>query len=261
MCLLAFAYKTQADSPLIVTSNRDEFYPRPTLPMHWWSDAPILAGKDLDAGGTWLGLSRIGRFAAVTNYRYVDENGVMESKPLSRGQLVTDFLLSESDASTWAYALGSSASSYGGFNLLLYDGDNLVYLNNFENLAPQTLEPGIYALSNNRLDSPWPKVDHAREQLAELIENIELDEQHLETIMATLSLQKTYAPELLPNTGVPQDWETLLSSPFIVADGYGTRASAAVIISAGGQIAVAEQTYEAGETLGSQTFSFSACDR
>ena len=94
MCLLAFAYKTQADSPLIVTSNRDEFYPRPTLPMHWWSDAPILAGKDLDAGGTWLGLSRNGRFAAVTNYRYVDENGVMESKPLSRGQLVTDFLLS-----------------------------------------------------------------------------------------------------------------------------------------------------------------------
>ena len=261
MCLLAFAYKTQADRPLIVTSNRDEFYPRPTLPMHWWSEAPILAGRDLEAGGTWLGLSRNGRFAAVTNYRYVDENGEMESKPLSRGQLVTDFLLSVLDAADWATAIADSASGYGGFNLLLYDGDSLVYLNNYENLPPQKLEPGVYALSNNRLDSPWPKVDHAREQLAELVDSVELDEQHLGTLMATLSLQKIYAPELLPSTGVPQEWETLLSSPFIVAEGYGTRASAAVIISADGEVAVAEQTYEAGETLGSQTFSFKACER
>ena len=119
MCLLAFAYKTQTDSPLIVTSNRDEFYPRPTLPMHWWSDAPILAGKDLNAGGTWLGLSRNGRFAAVTNYRYLDENGEMESQPLSRGQLVTDFLLSELAASDWASAIEPTASEYGGFNLSL----------------------------------------------------------------------------------------------------------------------------------------------
>ena len=122
MCLLAFAYKTQTDSPLIVTSNRDEFYPRPTLPMHWWPDAPILAGKDLNAGGTWLGLSRNGRFAAVTNYRYLDENGEMESQPLSRGQLVTDFLVSELAASDWASAIEPTASEYGGFNLLLYDG-------------------------------------------------------------------------------------------------------------------------------------------
>jgi uncharacterized protein with NRDE domain len=260
MCLLALAYKTQNHRPLIVASNRDEFYPRPTQPMHWWSDAPILAGKDLDAGGTWLGLSRNGRFAAVTNYRYVDESGAIESKPLSRGQLVTDFLLSDAQAIDWATALGDKALAYGGFNLLLYDGDSLVYLNNFEDLAPQRLEPGVYALSNNRLDSPWPKVDHARAQLAELVETEQLGEDHLGTLIATLALQKTYAPELLPNTGVPQEWETLLSSPFIVAEGYGTRASAAVIISACGQIAVAEQSYEAGETLGSQTFKFNALD-
>jgi len=260
MCLLAFAYKTQNHRPLIVASNRDEFYPRPTLPMHWWSEAPILAGKDLDAGGTWLGLSRNGRFAAVTNYRYVDESGAIESKPKSRGQLVTDFLQSDQEAIDWANKLEDDAANYGGFNLLLYDGDSLVYLNNFEDLAPQTLKPGVYALSNNRLDSPWPKVNHAREQLEQLIERKQLGADHLETLIATLALQKTYAPELLPNTGVPQEWETLLSSPFIVAEGYGTRASAAVIISAGGEIAVAEQTYEAGETLGSQTFNFNTLD-
>lgn len=261
MCLLAFAYKTQTDSPLIVTSNRDEFYPRPTLPMHWWSDAPILAGKDLNAGGTWLGLSRNGRFAAVTNYRYLDENGEMESQPLSRGQLVTDFLVSELAASDWASAIEPTASEYGGFNLLLYDGSNLVYLNNYENLAPQKLQPGVYALSNNTLDSPWPKVDHAREQLEQLIDGAEVGEQHLDSLMATLSLQKTYARELLPSTGVPQEWETLLSSPFIVADGYGTRASTALIISESANITVAEQTYEAGETLNSQTFNFRASER
>jgi len=261
MCLLAFAYKTQTDTPLIITSNRDEFYPRPTMPMHWWSDEPILAGKDLEAGGTWLGLSRNGRFAAVTNYRYVDENGVMESKPLSRGNLVTDFLLSGQGAMDWANALGPGASEYSGFNLILFDGDNLVYLNNYENLAPQKLQPGVYAVSNNTLDSPWPKVVHAREQLEEVIDSASVDSSYLEQLMATLSLQKTYAPELLPNTGVPQEWETLLSSPFIVADGYGTRASAAIIISASAEISVAEQTYEAGETLESQTFTFNACER
>lgn len=263
MCLLAFAFKTQSSAPLIVTSNRDEFYPRPTLPMHWWQDAPILAGKDLDAGGTWLGLSRSGRFAAVTNYRYVNEQGVMESKPLSRGHLVSDFLCSELSAADWAENIGPTAAEYGGFNLLLYDGDQLVYLNNYEAKPPLRLQPGVYALSNNCLDSPWPKVDHAREQLEELV-NLNasaIDDSYLDRLMATLSLQKTYAPELLPNTGVPAVWETLLSSPFIVADGYGTRASTAIVLSASGHISVAEQTYEAGDTLGSQTFRFIASER
>ena len=281
MCLLAFAFKTQSSAPLIITSNRDEFYPRPTLAMHWWPDAPILAGKDLDAGGTWLGLSRNGRFAAVTNYRYVNEQGVMESKPLSRGNLVSDFLCSELRAEDWAKNIGPTAAAYGGFNLLLYDGDELVYLNNYEAKPPQRLQPGVYALSNNCLDSPWPKVDHAREQLEELLNlndsaigidsaignnssitnNSAIDDNYLDALVATLSLQKTYAPELLPNTGVPAVWETLLSSPFIVADGYGTRASTAIVLSASGDISVAEQTYEAGETLGSQTFRFIASER
>ncbi len=261
MCLLAIAFQTHPDAPLIVTSNRDEFYPRPTAAMHWWEDAPILAGKDLQAGGTWLGLSRSGRFAAVTNYRYIPENGEIETKPLSRGHLVTDFLCSTQSSEDWALSIASSAADYGGFNLLLYDGQALVYLNNYQNQAPQTLAPGVYALSNNSLDSPWPKVDHARQELCAVIDGPDMGAAQLPELIAALSLQKTYAPELLPNTGLPQDWEELLSSPFIVAEGYGTRASAAIVISASAQVAAMETTHEAGARLGSQVFNYRTFER
>jgi uncharacterized protein with NRDE domain len=261
MCLLALAFNQHPNAPLIVASNRDEFYARPTLPMHWWEDAPILAGRDQQANGTWMGLSRNGRFAAVTNYRYVPEGGAIETAPLSRGDLVTEFLCSSTGASQWAQTIASTAKNFGGFNLLIYDGSELVYLNNHDNEQAKILPPGLYALSNGALDSPWPKVEHARDQLRIVIDQPEMSSAQLGQIMATISLEKTYAPELLPNTGVPENWEKLLSSPFIVADGYGTRASAAVIISATGDIDVAEQNYQAGEALGGQTFRFNASER
>ena len=255
MCLLAIAFQSHPDAPLIVTSNRDEFYARPTLPMHWWSDAPILAGRDTQAGGTWMGLSRDGRFAAVTNFRQM-VNGVMpEAKPLSRGELITDFLSSDQSAEEWADSLTATMADYSGFNLLLYDGFNLLYLNNHDN-SRKLLPPGIYALSNHLLDSPWPKVDHARDQLKQAISPVKMGAEQLPNLIATLSLEKVYAPELLPNTGVPAQWEELLSSPFIVADGYGTRASAAIIISSSGKVVVSEYCFEAGESLGHQEFSF-----
>jgi uncharacterized protein with NRDE domain len=255
MCLLAVAFKSHPDAPLIVASNRDEFYQRPTLPMHWWADAPILAGRDTQAGGTWMGLSRNGRFAAVTNFRQVIDGVIAEAKPLSRGQLITDFLSSDQSADDWADSLAATTSDYDGFNLLLYDGFNLLYLNNHDQ-SRKLLPPGIYALSNHLLDSPWPKVDYAREQLKQAIAVNKIGAGQLPDLIATLSLEKTYAPELLPDTGVPAQWETLLSSPFIVADGYGTRASAAIIISHSGEVVAAEQCFEAGESLGYQEFSF-----
>ncbi len=261
MCLLAIAFDQHRNAPLIVASNRDEFYARPTLPMHWWDDAPILAGRDQQANGTWMGLSRNGRFAAVTNYRYVPEGGTIETAELSRGDLVTAFLSSPLSASQWAQSIAATAKDFGGFNLLIYDGAELVYLNNHDDEQPKILPPGFYALSNGALDSPWPKVEHAREQLRTVIDQPQMGTAQLGQIMATLSLEKTYAAELLPNTGVPEEWEKLLSSPFIVAQGYGTRASAAVIISASGEITVTEQSYQAGETLGSQTFRFNASER
>jgi len=261
MCLLAIAFQTHPDAPLIVTSNRDEFYPRPTLAMHWWEDAPILAGKDLQAGGTWMGLSRNGRFAAVTNYRYIPENGELETKPLSRGNLVCDFLCSTQSSENWVQSIAASAAGYAGFNLLLYDGQTLVYWNNYQNQPPKNLAPGVYALSNNNLDSPWPKVDHARQTLCAAIDRPDIGATQLPELIATLSVQKTYARKLLPKTGLSEDWEELLSSPFIVAEGYGTRASAAIVISASAQVAAMETTHEAGAVLGSQVFNYRIVER
>jgi uncharacterized protein with NRDE domain len=266
MCLLAIAFNQHPQVPLIITSNRDEFYARPTEPMRWWEDAPILAGRDQQAGGTWMGLSRNGRFAAVTNYRYVSTSaktsGAIETKILSRGKLVTDFLCSALRAEDWVATLAPAMGEYDGFNLLIYDGTELMYINNYEEQSVRKLSSGVFALSNNTLDSPWPKVAHAREELETFVRcTPDIGETQLAELIATLSLQKTYAPELLPNTGVPAEWEELLSSPFIVADGYGTRASAAIILGSNGDIAVAETNYEAGKTLGSQTFCFNASER
>lgn len=261
MCLLTIAYHQHHQAPLIIASNRDEFYARPTLSMHWWQDAPILAGRDQQAMGTWLGLSRNGRFAAVTNYRQVENDTAKETALLSRGNLVKNFLCSDQTSHQWSQTLVESTADFDGFNLLTYDGSELVYCNNHDSQPPQILSSGIYALSNGTLNSDWPKVDHAREQLHQLIHRSVQTMPQLPELVSLLSLEQTYASELLPNTGIPIEWEQLLSSPFIVAEDYGTRASTAVIISSSGHIEVAEQNYRAGKMLDFHTFSFSASER
>ena len=266
MCLLAVAFNYRSDTPLrtdaslVVCSNRDEFYQRPTLPLHWWQDMPVLAGRDQEAGGTWLGLSRDGRFAAVTNFRELSHPGFRDKRPLSRGNLVTNFLCSDLSAQDWAASVRPDLDLYGGFNLLFYDGTELLYLNNY-NHQLRSLPPGIYALSNHLLDSPWPKVDYARQELVDVLnhgDHDRSDEQLLTELLGLLSRQKTYEDHLLPDTGVPADWEKLLSSPFIVADDYGTRASTAVVVSTNGATYVAEQTYIEGIAEAEKRFSFSA---
>ena len=257
MCLLAFAYNHSADAPLIVISNRDEFYRRETLPMHWWQDGDVLAGRDQQAGGTWLGLSKNGRFAAVTNFRDLHRNGAPSSNLRSRGDLVTAFLCASKNVHSWTDSLGDSLLEYGAFNLVIYDGQDMIYLNN-QGDARQILTPGVYALSNHQLDSQWPKVDHAREQLHKAVTNQAIGEHSIPVLLTALSLEKTYATELLPNTGIPADWEETLSSPFIVSDGYGTRAATAIVISATGKISVAEQGYENGEKLAFNAFNYSS---
>ena len=255
MCLLAVAFHCHSDAPLIVTSNRDEFYERPTLPMHWWADSQILAGRDQQAGGTWLGLNRNGRFAAVTNFRDFHGDKIPKLKPLSRGNLITDFLSSNDSVQQWADSIENRLSDYDGFNLLIYDGVYLLYLNN-QGGQRAILEPGVYALSNHVLDSPWPKVEHARVQLSQAIVDRKMDAGALPLLLDSLSLQKTYAPHLLPSTGVPAEWETLLSSPFIVAEDYGTRAATAIIMSSKGEVNVAEQCFEAGHRQDFNQFNF-----
>ena len=245
MCLLAFAYQMESDAPFVVTSNRDEFYLRPTLPLHWWPDKPILAGRDEQAGGTWLGLSKTGRFAAVTNFRDLKKQNTSATGLLSRGDLVVDFLSTSTPASKWAEQMQTSSFEYGPFSLLLFDGKQLIYCNN-QGDPQQKLAPGFYALSNHQLNSPWPKVRYARDQITHLLKNNELNSETLPRVVNCLSQNAVYPDKSLPETGIPIDWERRLSSPFITADGYGTRASTGVIFSKSGVINIAEQSYHDG---------------
>jgi uncharacterized protein with NRDE domain len=178
-----------------------------------------------------------------------------QTKPCSRGELVTGFLSSTKDAHQWASSLNSYLSDYDGFNLIIFDGITLLYVNN-QGDPVQVIEPGVYALSNHRLDSPWPKVDYAREQLERVLSADTINQATLPTLLNTLALEKTYAPHLLPDTGITAEWEALLSSPFIVSEGYGTRAATAIIISPEGQVSVAEQGFENGEKLGFNQFDY-----
>lgn len=248
MCLLAVAYEAHAEHPLIVTANRDEYYGRPTESMHWWPDAPILAGRDLEAGGTWLGLSREGRIGALTNVR----SGPPQPGARSRGALVVDFLQSARSAQEWAREASSGLDAYAGFNLMIYDAAELMFVSNHPRQV-QRLERGVYALSNAMLGQSWPKIEHARAQLQQALEEGDLA---LATLLSLLSSRQTYAPHLLPNTGISPALEELLSSPFIVSDEYGTRASTAVVVSRDGSTAVAERCFERGLPLVPSHFAF-----
>ncbi|HLM67041.1 MAG TPA: NRDE family protein, partial [Longimicrobium sp.] len=169
MCLIAFAHAAHPAFRLVVAANRDEAYARPTVPAGWWADAPdVLAGRDLREGGTWMGVTRGGRFAAVTNFR--DPGFAQIAGAPSRGALVADFLRgpADADAEAYAHALSARAAEYNGFNLLVGDAVGLFYLSN---RAPgvRRLEPGVYALSNHLLDTPWPKVVRARRAMADAL--------------------------------------------------------------------------------------------
>jgi uncharacterized protein with NRDE domain len=223
MCLVLFYYDPNGDIPLVVAANRDEFYARPASAAHFWADAPdVLAGRDLSAGGTWLGISRRGRFAAVTNFA---EEGPSEA-PHSRGRLTEAFLRGGESAHDFAHGL--HGLSYRGFNLLLWDGENLVYTSNRG--YTEDLAPGVYGLANAELGAQWPKVVSGSEALAEAVER-GADPDDLLAILADRQVPPDHA---LPKRGRPLDLERRVAPRFISGDAYGTRASTAVIVRRGG---------------------------
>ena len=168
MCLIAIAWKAHPDFPLVVAANRDEWRDRPASPAHWWAEAPgLLAGRDLQAGGTWMGVTHGRRFAAVTNFRDPSDR---RSTALSRGSLVTAFLLGDDAPGAFLARLAGSASQYNGFNLLVGDGDTLLYFGSREGEV-RAVDPGVHALSNHLLDEPWPKVQRARAALGESLDD------------------------------------------------------------------------------------------
>lgn len=240
----------------MVAANRDEFYKRPTANADFWphsSSRQILAGRDIVAGGTWLGITRTGRFAAVTNIR---DPSQLEDKPKSRGELPLNFLQGSDSALKYCESLKSSFDQYAGFNLLISDGEQMLYVNNLEEEL-QTLKPGLYGLSNGLLNSDWPKVNKGRLALGALLDEEELlDTDHLIHMMAN---REPAAENVLPDTGVPKELERVLSSAFILNDKrqYGTRCSTAIISSQDGETRFSEQTYDdKGERASRNFFRF-----
>ena len=250
MCLIAVAWQQHPDFPLVVAANRDEFFARPAAPAIWWPDEPdILAGRDLSAGGTWLGVSRSGRFAALTNYRDPANN---RADARTRGELVLDALRSHTRADAFGAAVHARRADYNPFNLLIHDGDALAIVESAAGSA-RTLPPGIHALSNHLLDTPWPKVRHARQALEAALDTLP----DPAGLLAALRDDRPAPDAELPSTGISHEWERLLSSCFIRAPGYGTRCTTAVLMGRDGQCHFVEQRWsEAGTPAGRTDISF-----
>jgi uncharacterized protein with NRDE domain len=246
------AYECHPVFRLVLAANRDEFFARPTAPAAFWDDAPqLLAGRDLHEGGTWLGITRNGRFAALTNYR---DPATYGQDRLSRGRVVSDFLRGDMSAEEYRDVLRREGEDYNGFNLIFGTMEGLCYFSNRGNLY-SALTPGIHGLSNHLLDTPWPKVSRGKEVLSRLIAPggaIGIDD------LFALLADHTPAPDnLLPDTGVGIERERLLSPPFITSSVYGTRSSTVVLIDRDNRVTFSERTFDGGvEKPRTITFTF-----
>ncbi len=247
MCLILFAYKQHPRYRLIVAANRDEFYQRPTAGAEYWAEQPgLLAGKDLQQGGTWLGATRGRRFAALTNVRRglpVPDNNLR-----SRGELPKDFLTASASTADF-HANLEHKGPYARFNLLVDDGDSLAMIcsqgQHPTTVIPahyQALSPGIYGLSNAGLNTPWPKVERGRAGLAAELQRSHIDSRRL---LRLLNDARPAADDLLPDTGVGLEWERRLSSLFIRSEHYGTRASTVFVQEYSGEWTFIEQSFNA----------------
>lgn len=237
MCLILAAWQVHPGYPLVIAANRDEFFARPTAAAAPWTDHPhVLAGRDLEGGGTWLGISRRPdsfRFAALTNFR---DPARQRSGTPSRGQLVTGFLAGTADIDDYLDSL--TADLYNGFNLLLGDGRRLVAFSNIT-LQRHALSPGIYGLSNALLDTPWPKVETGKTALTAALSALP-DEAAL---FALLQDDTRHPDHRLPRTGVSPEWERLLSAAFVRSPAYGTRCSTIMKLGADRTASFDEQTW------------------
>ena len=232
MCLIAFNWQPQAPVPLIIAANRDEFYARPTQALHRWADHPIVAGKDLQANGTWLGVSLNGRVAALTNYRDASQNRL--GTP-SRGDITTAFLSGSDTCEHYLEALASRAHDYNPFNLLVFDGLSLLGFESRHRRAFK-LSEGVGVVSNADFNVPWPKVSRLRDGFTRTVRQNNFDGEDepcqpgVNALFTLLSDRRTAADESLPQTGIPLEREKALSAEFIHTLDYGTRASSVMLV-------------------------------
>ena len=250
MCLITLHFAPGSATPLTVAANRDEFFARPSAALHAWQDAPIIGGRDLEAGGSWLAIDQRGRFAAVTNWRDPQQPAARHS----RGELISDFLCGSASSSEFAQQRLQRGDDYAGFNLLLYDGETLCYASNTA-ARLDILDAGHYALSNAELDSDWPKVSAAREALLKLSKEGALEQ---EALLELLADQRTYPNEQLPNTGLPLALEQQLSAAFILRKDYGTRAMTALQLHRDASAVMTERSYTAQGIIGEVTIELPA---
>ena len=242
MCLIVLALKKHPRYKLIIAANRDEFYDRPTAAADFWKDNPeLLAGRDLQAGGTWLGITRRGRIAAITNYRDPDSLKTQASSQVpSRGKLVSNFLISTASTDAYLNDVIQKADQYNGFNLILGVMDDLYWYSNHGGKA-RKLSAGIHGLSNHFLDTPWPKVIRAKEAMGRVVsqgKDLIPEEVFHVLIDGVLPDDKR-----LPDTGVGLEWERVLSPVFISSPVYGTRSSTIIFIDMKDHVTFIERTY------------------
>ena len=237
MCVLFVAWQVRPETPLVVVSNRDEAHARPTTPAHWWEDCPrVLAGRDLEAGGTWGGVTADGRWAIVTNVRHPKWFGFEAER--SRGTLVAEFLCGEVSPGDYAARAVAEQDAYAGFNLLVGDRETLAYAATGQ--PARTLAPGFYGLSNGTLDEPWPKIERGGAAFQAWVEAGAADEEAIFAIMR----DETWAEDdTLPDTGVGRDHERLLSPLFISSPDYGTRSTTLLKLDADGVAVFAERSF------------------
>ena len=255
MCLLIFAHQTSTRYPLVVAANRDEFHARPTARSDFWTDFPeLLAGRDLEQGGTWMGLTRDGRFGAITNYRDPSRTA---PAPRSRGELPLRFLTGAQGPQSYLEDVATQAGEYAGFNLLLGDRDSLWYFTNSPaatSRSPLCLQPGIYGLSNAWLDTPWPKVDLGKARLGEFLNHKPPSHEGLAGIVGDRRLAD---PGALRPHRLDGEMDRLLSAQFIVTGRYGTRSSTTLWTDNHGLASWRELSFnELGEVQGRREFEF-----
>lgn len=237
MCTLFLSYKNHSKYKIILVHNRDEFCNRPSVPLHWWEDIPtILAGRDLQRQGTWLGVSKVGKIAAITNYREMED---VSLKTTSWGDLVKDFLAQDSPIGEFSAYLEEVGNDFSGFNLIYGQFDDLHYFSNKAD-KPKALSPGCYGLSNALLDTPWTKVRTGKTAFGQLIAQPEFDAEALFSLM----MSAKQAPDNeLPETGFGIENERFLSSRFIESSFYGTMTTSLILVDNDDHVVFEERTH------------------
>ena len=251
MCIALIAHDAHPVYSLIVAANRDEFHARPTVPLAWWPDG-LLAGRDIVGGGTWMGTHRSGRLALLTNFR---DGKPRDPMARSRGELVVTALASERTPQRVLSDVLSSSENYQGFTLIAGTPGELYYTSN-RNWMVKRVPSGVSGLSNNFLDTPWPKVERAKQKLKDAIADPQIQP---ETLFALLHDATPAADSELPDTGIAIELERLLSSPFIIGGNYGTRSSSVLLMNRIGGVEMIERSFDAtGDMTGEVRLSFTA---